>query len=311
MFEYNYNSKTKVLDIMLPKVMQFNFGFMNDITDMIKNIEDRECSKIRVSCKEEPSYSKMCKAYIYNVLRELCKTHSILWNRELNDAVTSSVSTTSGSKFTSINLTKVVTADMLNDYKFRQEQDVNKPIEELAKLIVDKNYTIRENAVKEFLTTTIGEIFSNAFLHSARDELSLIYDIELKNDNFYLCVTVLDYGNTIGKNVRDYFKEKGEEIEGEACIAWAIVERNTTRKGSGGYGLPSLIDCIWSTRGELNIFSGDSYYRLKNSEEKIEKSYGFFPGTSVMFRIKLFETENIIAYDEINKKVTGISLANL
>ena len=96
-----------------------------------------------------------------------------------------------------------------------------------------------------------------------------------------------------------------------SCIAWAIIEGNTTRRGSGGYGLSTLINYIQNAKGELIIFSGDAYYRQKEGQEEVSKSNGIFLGTSVMFRIKLFETNNIIGYDSKSEKLISISLENL
>lgn len=314
MFEYNYNPRTQILNIALPRILHYNFEFMNDMTELICNIMDdrKYCMQVRASCPREPKYDKMCKAYIFNILRNLTKSVKILWNVELNNTILSSVNTISGNKFTEIDVQKNAIADALNDYRFYNDQSVDKPIWEIANVIVEKNFTIGKNEVKEFLTTTIGEIFSNAFLHSEEDELFFIYDIEKKREDFYLCITVIDYGNTIVHNVKEYFEEKmGNTIQSEDCIAWAIIEGNTTRRGSGGYGLSTLINYIQNAKGELIIFSGDAYYRQKEGQEEVSKSNGIFLGTSVMFRIKLFETNNIIGYDSKSEKLISISLENL
>lgn len=314
MFEYNYNPKLCILNICLPKMLKYDFKFMDDMTELIAYIMDnkRGYKEIRISCKSEPVYDKMCKAYIFNVLRYLSKKRKVLWSYELNRVITSSVNTTSGSKFTAIDLQKAVYTEELNDYRFGKDENVKKPVEEIAKIIVEKNISIGRETLKEFLTTTIGEIFSNAFLHSDKDELFFIYDIEKVDKDYFLCVTVIDYGNTIVQNVKTYFEEEAEEdISSENCISWAIVNGNTTRKGSGGYGLPTLINYIERAKGELIILSGDVYYRLKEQKTQISKLKGFFAGTSVTFRIKLFETGNIIWYDKDNEKLISISLESL
>ena len=315
MFDYNYNPKTRILNITLPKNMAYGFEFMDDISEMIKIIHDDEKGpyyQIRISCKKEPQYDKMCKVYLYNVLRSLSTCHTILWSYELNGVITSSVNTRSGSKFEEINLQQAVVAGKLNDYRFLNDKSVNKPVEEVAKIIVEKNFTIGENEVKEFLTTTVGEIFSNAFLHSEKEETFFFYDIESKNGNFYLCVTVIDYGNTIVHNVKEFFQqEQMGAITSEECIRWAIARMHTTRKGSGGYGLPTLIDYIKGVLGELIILSGDAYYKLHKKKESTGNTTGYFLGTSVMFRIKLFETSNIIGYDKNKEKLISINLENL
>ena len=60
-----------------------------------------------------------------------------------------------------------------------------------------------------------------------------------------MLINVTDYGKTIIHNVRKY-QEKycDREMESSECINWALGEGNTTRRGSGGYGLPTLIDYV-------------------------------------------------------------------
>ena len=140
----------------------------------------------------------------------------------------------------------------------------------------------------------------------------VVYDIEKVDKDYFLCVTVIDYGNTIVHNVRNYLEEeKNTAISSEECIGWAIINGHTTRKGSGGYGLPTLINYIERAKGELIILSGEAYYRLKTQKAEIDQLKGFFAGTSVTFRIKLFETGNIIWYDKDKEKLISISLESL
>lgn len=316
MFEYNFHQKLGILNITLPKELQYNFSFMNAMTGLVENVVSRRPRQVRVSCQREPEYDKMCKAYIFNVLRNLSKQMMpdtrILWSVELNNTITSAINTESGSKFNEIDVTRTYISETLSDYRFDDEQSIKKPVEEIAKIIVNKNSAIERNVVREFLTTTIGEIFSNAFLHSDREELFLLYDVEVDEDDFYLCVTVIDYGKTIIQNVKDYFRTLAtKEISSKKCIAWAIVERNTTRQGSGGYGLSTLINCIKEVNGELIIISGDAVYKQYDQHEEIDLLEGIFLGTSVTFRIKLFETDKLIGYDEINERLISISLDDL
>lgn len=71
-----------------------------------------------------------------------------------------------------------------------------------------KNKIIDEDNVKLFLKTTIGEIFSNACTHNNIDEYYYFKEITFENDNYYLTVNFVDYGNIITKNVIVYFNDK-------------------------------------------------------------------------------------------------------
>lgn len=314
MFEYNYNPKTKILNITLPQELQFDFEFLNKISEMIQivEMERRECRQIRISSPRNTNYPKMCKAYMFNVWRYLGKKHWILWNVELNNAIGTKVKTVDGGKFQDIDVYETLASESLNDYRFSDAKSADAAVKELVRIIVEKNFTIDKNEVSDFLITAIGEIFSNAFLHSDREEAFLIYDIENDVDDYYLSVTVIDYGKTIIQNVRRFLlEEEGRNASSIECMEWAVIELNTTRKGSGGYGLSTLIDLIKNARGELTILSGDTYYKLNQSGVKTGNVAGIFLGTTVTFRIKLFETKNIIAYDKKNEKLISFSLDDL
>ena len=314
MFVYNYNPKTKILDITLPQELRFDFEFLNGISEMIYIVEQegREYKQIRFSSPKNTNYPKMCKAYMFNVWRYLGKSHWVLWNVELNNVIGATVKTVDGGKFSDIDVYETLTSESLNDYRFSNAKSADEAVKKLVRVIVEKNFTIDRNEVSEFLITTIGEIFSNAFLHSDREEAFLIYDIEYDRDDYYLNVTVIDYGKTIIQNVRSFLMHKeGRVVNSIECMEWAIVELNTTRKGSGGYGLSTLIDLIKNARGELTILSGDTYYKLNHSDVKTGNVEGIFLGTTVTFRIKLFETKNIIAYDKKNEKLISFSLDDL
>lgn len=134
-----------------------------------------------------------------------------------------------------------------------------------------------------------------------------MYDIVYNDGDFYLVVNVTDYGKTIVYNVNNYQRSIGnKQMTNIECIEWAIQYGNTTRIGSGGYGLPSLIQYIKEANGELYILSGSGNYFVKGKYEKIEQSKGFFKGTSVTFKIKLYDTSRIIKYNENSNKVSAV-----
>ena len=95
------------------------------------------------------------------------------------------------------------------------------------------------------------------------------------------------------------------------ALKWAIQSGNTTKESSGGYGLPMLISYIKAVHGELLIFSGAEHYNLKNEMETINGEEIYFPGTSIIFKVKLFEMDNVIMYDQVQNKIESISLDNI
>lgn len=83
---------------------------------------------------------------------------------------------------------------------------------------------------------------------------------------------------------------------------------HTTRSGSGGYGLPTLVDYVSKADGELLIFSGTCMYVLKDTNENVLEARGNFIGTSVSMKIPLFDISKAIMYDEKIKQLISVDL---
>lgn len=314
MFEFNYNAKSKELFVKLPDKIRFDCEFLDDITELIaKCIGGTECvDTLFISCNNGADYDKMSKAYLLNVLRFLMTYIKAKWNKDLSDQITNVVSKKDGTKFTEIRIQDAITNDNLIYYDFHGDKDVKRPVDEMANILVDKNLSINSETVKEFLSTTIGEIFSNSINHSDQDEVFFMYDIIFDGEDFYLCVNIVDYGTTIVANVEKFFSDTTlEDIGSKKCIEWAIQSGNTTRKGSGGYGLPTLISYIYNTDGELYIFSGNAYYKLSEGKSNIEDAKGIFSGTSVTFKVKLYDTSRTIQYNKQNEELVSIRLDSI
>lgn len=314
MFEFNYNAKSKELFVNLPNRIRFDCEFLDDITELVgrciggtENVET-----LYISCNKSVNYDKMSKAYLLNVLRFLMSYIKAKWNKNLSDQIANVVSKKDGAKFEEISIESTVTNKGLTYYDFHGDKDVKRPVDEMANILVDKNLAINSETVKEFLSTTIGEIFSNSINHSDQDEVFFMYDIVFDGEYFYLWVNIVDYGTTIISNVERYFmREKGANIESKKCIDWAIKSGNTTRKGSGGYGLPTLISYIYNTDGELYIFSGNAYYKLAAGKSNINDAKGIFSGTSVTFKVKLYDTSRTIQYNTQKEQLVSIRLDSI
>lgn len=253
------------------------------------------------------NFSKMSTAYLYNILLYFLSKKKIFLEQKLIWQLRKKVIHTEGEKFTEINITKDILKSSQQCYIFNEETAAGNAVQILVDFIAEKNLVL-ENA-KEFLNTTIGEIFSNAFIHSDKNEVFFMYDIEWDRDDILLVINVTDFGKTIIGNVRNYMKTKSEiELGDKECMEWAMKSGNTTRTGSGGYGLPTLVDYINKINGRLLIFSGGSVYRSPGTTEHVFETEGYFIGTSVSMKIALFDTSKAISYDEKNNQLISIGL---
>lgn len=309
MFSYNKNPKERKLFVSMPSEIRYNFTFLNSITELMEKVELSQCDKLCFSSgRKDTNFDKMGAAYLYNTLLLFARNRNVLVDKLLYQVFHDQVSHSDGAKFEKIDMKKISTSKIQQCYRITDDKSVNQIVQVLVDFIAENNLVL-ENA-KEFLITTIGEIFANAFGHSNEKKVFFMYDIEWhKHEKFYLVINITDYGKTIIHNVRDY-QEKyfHKEMSSQECIRWAMGVGNTTRLGSGGYGLPTLMDYVSNINGELLIFSGDSIYALKGTVENILKSKGDFYGTSISMKIPLFDTSKAILYDEKSNKIVSIDL---
>ena len=274
----------------------------------MKKIENSHYTTIIFSSgKSTIKFDKLSAAYLYNTLIFLGRKKHIIVSNPLYQMFHNQVSHSNGAEFKEININYISSGKIQQCYCFTEDKSVDQTVQILVNFIFQNNLML-ENA-KEFLITTIGEIFSNAFTHSNENKIFFMFDIELHDNNFYLVINITDYGNTIIYNVQQYQKKFSTEIMyGCSCIKWAMEAGNTTRSGSGGYGLPTLKNYVENIKGELLIFSGDSLYALKGTKENIFHSKGEFYGTSISMKIPLFDTSKAILYDKKNNKIISIDL---
>lgn len=308
MFLYN-TDKEKQLFVTLPSKIEYNFEFLNSITELMENVECSNCKEIFFSCNSEHNdFNKMGTAYLYNAIRFFSNKKTVYASRYLMKYFQEQVWHTDGDKFEKVEMrSSRFNSSAFQCYCFKNDKQVNQTVQILVDFIADKNLIFKD--VKEFLITTIGEIFSNAFNHSEQKQVFFMYDIEWNQKDIFLVIDITDFGKTIVSNVKKYHKQLyGKVLRSNECIDWAMKSGNTTRKGSGGYGLPTLVDYVKKVEGELLIFSGDSIYTLKKKKENIINAKGNFDGTSVSMKIPLFDTSRAILYDGKSNRIVSIDL---
>ena len=311
MFSYNDNLDEKKLYISMPSKIRYNFIFLNEITNLMKTVEQSGCNKLYFSSNEKDMViDKLGAAYLFSTLQFFVRNKTVLIDRALYQVFHDRVSHIDGRKFEKIDIQKIAASKIQQCYIISDSKWVNQIVPILVDFIAENNLVLED--AKEFLITTIGEIFTNAFGHSNEKKVFFMYDIEVNNDKFYLVINIVDYGKTIIHNVQTYLKQNfHENLNSCECIQWAMEVGNTTRPGSGGYGLPTLKEYVSKIMGELLIFSGESIYALKGIKENIFNSKGEFYGTSISMKIPLFDTTKEIAYDEKNNKIISIDLDKL
>lgn len=306
----------KLLIVNLPNRLVFNVYFLIHMDCLVKRaIENDRIETVRVVCPEIINYDNMCKAYIINILTYINKfpNKGVYINSIFKSRIQNQVMTKEGKDFNKdSDLNELIRNQELEYYTFNGKEDTSGAINHVSSLLVNSMLSINPDKLKDFLNTTIGEIFSNSCNHSDQQEVFFASFVDKSyNGDIFLTVSIIDYGKTIVNNVKEYLNI--EFISGAECIDWAIKPANTTRMGSGGYGLPTLIDYMKAAKGDLYIFSGEACYLLLNGENDstFDVDNGIFFGTSVAFKVKLNQNSFILNYDDENRKIDSISLSDI
>ena len=306
----------KLLIVNLPNRLVFNVYFLIHMDCLVKRaIENDRIETVRVVCPEIINYDNMCKAYIINILTYINKfpNKGVYINSIFKSRIQNQVMTKEGKDFNKdSDLNELIRNQELEYYTFNGKEDTSGAINHVSSLLVNSMLSINPDKLKDFLNTTIGEIFSNSCNHSDQQEVFFASFVDKSyNGDIFLTVSIIDYGKTIVNNVKEYLNI--EFISGAECIDWAIKPANTTRMGSGGYGLPTLIDYMKAAKGDLYIFSGEACYLLLNGENDstFDVDNGIFFGTSVAFKVKLNQNSFIFNYDDENRKIDSISLSDI
>lgn len=295
----------KDIYIFLPETMNFDLKFHRQIAALIYFVlqfnKKYEIHRLTFKCTDYVNYAKMSKAYLYNILEYFKeKNISVYIDYNFKKNVVEPVHKKLGKTYKdeiNINSISDIAKKDLSYYLFKGDKDIHKPVEDIVKTISSLSLMLNKNELQDFLITTIGEIFSNSINHSEQDEVRFLFNIAREKNNFYLYVSTIDYGRTIISNVQNFLNDK--QKSSSDCMAWAIKEGNTTRKGSGGYGLDMLINYIKAAKGSLIILSGNAHYSLTPDNKAYinDSPKELFTGTSVTFKIELL-SKDILSYKD-------------
>lgn len=101
----------------------------------------------------------------------------------------------------------------------------------------------------EYIHTGIYEIFANAITHGNCGYVYCCGEYHPDKNPPKLDMTIVDCGETIEKNVNEYFQNKGSQaiFPANKAIEWAIQEGNTTKSITGGLGLAQLMEFLSQT----------------------------------------------------------------
>jgi len=133
--------------------------------------------------------------------------------------------------------------------------------------------------LRKRIKESILEIFNNAETHG---NCNFVFSC----GQYYprkgrLDFTIVDIGNTIRENVRDYYP--GCDVSGKKAIKWAVSEHTTTRKGNipGGLGFTLIREFLRKNGGKMQVASANGYWYEDGCTTHSDDLSGFFGGTVV------------------------------
>lgn len=184
--------------------------------------------------------------------------------------------------------------DTTVDYKVFKSNDAKKFGSYIDNHLLNKaGFPNLSPALNKKISYNMQEIFGNAPLHGNCNKVISCgqYFYQSKKLTF----TIVDLGNTIEKNVVDYFKYLSKPVP-EHNIKWATIENHSTKKivngKSGGMGFTLLKEFISLNNGYIQICSGKEFWEYTRDYEKCTHINSFFPGTIVTININMNDTKS-------------------
>lgn len=152
---------------------------------------------------------------------------------------------------------------------------------------------LKEQAGK-YIKRYLSELFINSRTHGKTFNIFCSGQIYQKSDKLKLIL--MDIGATIPHNIANH-KINGKlnyfhDNDGEA-IRWATASGNTTKIDTiGGLGLTDVKTFITENDGEIQIFSRNGWYSLKDEKDSISSLYFPIQGTLVILDLKISNLNN-------------------
>lgn len=195
-----------------------------------------------------------------------------------------------------------------NDFTFQESSNhfsKLKPTEEkifaeyVEELLAASYLPAMSPLLKTKICRSVLEIFNNAITHGRSNWIFSCGQYYPQSKKFDF--TVVDLGDTIRKNVREFLNNK---IAAKKAIEWAAFKGNTTRTGNipGGLGFSLIRDFLKLNNGVIQIVSSNGYWQDKNDTIFVEDFPKYFFGTIVNIEFNLNDDKNYILTEEVNNK---------
>lgn len=167
-------------------------------------------------------------------------------------------------------------------------------------LLVKKDFPQHTGLLGKRICTSIFEVFENARTHGKCQWIHTCGQYYPQKHPSRFDITIVDAGQTIHKNVNDYFQGKTIFSASEA-IDWAIQYGNTTKKDqTGGLGLDLLKEFVKLNKGKIQIVSATGYWEFTEGQTSTSEMDDYFPGTIVTIEFNFDDTSFYMLKEELD-----------
>lgn len=177
-------------------------------------------------------------------------------------------------------------------YREDRKEDAKGILDYLTEHWLGQGWVHVSDRLRDAIVGKVWEIYANAFEHSQSPIGMTSCGTHFRKKN-ELILSVVDFGQGIVANVRNYLKSDPRAIDltAASCLKWAFQEGNTTRPNGvrRGMGLDLLKEFIRVNHGKLEAYSNDGYARIDENGEKYENLGHSFEGTVIHITLRCDE----------------------
>jgi len=175
-------------------------------------------------------------------------------------------------------------------------------------LLLKPDFPKHSEKLGKEITKSIFEIYENARTHGKCNFIHVCGQYFPEREDKPLHITIVDRGNSIRKNVNDYYKNNFQEfkpISGKNAIDWAMHNGNTTKIGvPGGLGLNIIFEFVKLNKGKIQIISSNGFWEFNDEKITLKTFQYAFVGTIVNIKFNLNDKNRYFLTEERTENFT-------
>ena len=270
--------------LIIPHILKTNSEGYEFLAGMMTNIlgnvdEDKRLLSDFSQCAE---IDGNLSAVIGSVLDKVSSSfHRILVSPPRNNSVKKILARNHFLRFWNVE-TNIADKENYVEYnRFKNDISANEFKKYIQEGLINKQrFPQHTDLAGEKIVESIFEIYANAIMHGKTEYVHSCG--EYMTDRHVLEMTIVDCGQTIPGNVKEFFDKTNQKGIGDCdAIDWAFVSGNTTKLQTGGLGLAIIKEFIGLNEGSIQVVSGRGFIEYRGTSVERYLLSSPFPGTVV------------------------------